>query len=57
VDRHQHRLIACAGAFVYLEMPASAQITVPENWSPHRESTAGAVRYALYRRLGASAKL
>ena len=46
-----------AGALVYLEMPASAQITMPENWSPHRESTAGAVRYALYRRLGASAKL
>jgi len=45
------------GALVYLEMPASAQITMPENWSPHRESTAGAVRYALYRRLGASAKL
>jgi 16S rRNA (guanine966-N2)-methyltransferase len=46
-----------AGAWIYLEMPAPAQITVPETWSPHRESAAGAVRYTLYRRLGASAKL
>ena len=46
-----------ANGWVYLEMPVSAEITVPEIWSPHRESVAGAVRYALYRRLGASAKL
>jgi len=46
-----------AGAWIYLEMPASAQVTVPEAWNPHRESAAGAVRYSLYRRLGASAKL
>ena len=45
------------GALIYLEMPVSAQVSVPETWSPHRESVAGAVRYALYRRLGASAKL
>jgi len=46
-----------AGALVYLEMPAAAQIGVPETWNLHRESAAGAVRYALYRRSGASAKL
>ena len=45
------------GALVYLEMPASAQVDAPDSWSLHRESVAGAVRYALYRRLGASAKL
>ena len=46
-----------AGALIYLEMPAAAQIGVPETWNLHRESAAGAVRYALYRRSGASAKL
>jgi len=46
-----------AGALIYLEMPASAQVDAPATWSQHRESVAGAVRYALYRRLGASAKL
>ena len=46
-----------AGALIYLEMPVAVQVTVPENWTPHRESVAGAVRYSLYRRLGASAKL
>ena len=44
-------------AWVYLEMPVAAQPSLPSNWSLHRESTAGAVRYALYRRRGASAKL
>ena len=46
-----------AGALVYLEMPATAQIGVPDTWNLHRESAAGTVRYALYRRSGASAKL
>ena len=46
-----------AGALIYLEMPAGAQVGVPDDWSVHRESSAGAVRYALYRRRGASAKL
>ena len=30
---------------------------LPPNWKPHREGRAGDVRYALYRRVGASAKL
>jgi hypothetical protein len=38
-------------------MPASAQFGVPDTWVLHRESGAGAVRYALYRRTGASVKL
>jgi 16S rRNA (guanine966-N2)-methyltransferase len=46
-----------AAAFVYLEMPAQAQPALPGNWQLHRESHAGAVRYALYRRNAASAKL
>jgi 16S rRNA (guanine966-N2)-methyltransferase len=46
-----------AGALIYLEMPASAPVDAPDSWNLHRESVAGAVRYALYRRLGASAKL
>lgn len=46
-----------AAGWIYLEMPANAQVAVPDTWSLHRESAAGAVRYALYRRLGASAKL
>jgi len=44
-------------AWIYLEMPVSAQPALPANWTLHRESAAGAVRYVLYRRRGASAKL
>jgi 16S rRNA (guanine966-N2)-methyltransferase len=46
-----------AGAFIYLEMPAQLCPSLPEAWDLHRESAAGAVRYALYRRRSASAKL
>jgi 16S rRNA (guanine966-N2)-methyltransferase len=46
-----------ASAWIYLEMPIVATPQVPEAWLQHRESTAGAVRYALYRRISASAKL
>jgi 16S rRNA (guanine966-N2)-methyltransferase len=46
-----------AGTFVYLEMPAQMRPALPEAWDLHRESTAGAVRYALYRRRSASVKL
>jgi len=45
------------GALIYLEMPAHAQPVVPPQWELHRSSTAGAVRYLLYRSFGASAKL
>jgi 16S rRNA (guanine966-N2)-methyltransferase len=46
-----------AGALVYLEMPAQAQPALPPQWEPHRTSSAGAVRYMLYRSSSASAKL
>ena len=44
-------------SWIYLEMPAPATPALPENWRAHRESAAGAVRYALYRRSAPSAKL
>jgi 16S rRNA (guanine966-N2)-methyltransferase len=40
-----------AGAFVYVEAPQDAAFELPSNWGRHREGSAGAVRYALYRRL------
>ena len=46
-----------ASAWIYLEMPVEGAPQVPETWSRHRESTAGSVRFALYRRISASAKL
>jgi 16S rRNA (guanine966-N2)-methyltransferase len=44
-------------AWIYVESPANAALELPQNWTPHREGRAGDVRYALYRRVGASAKL
>ena len=46
-----------ATAWIYVESAASATFDVPPNWIPHREGRAGDVRFALYRRVGASAKL
>jgi len=45
------------GAWVYVESPADAEMELPANWQQHRESRAGAVRFALYRRTEPSAKL
>lgn len=39
------------GAFVHVESPREAAFALPGNWQLHREGYAGAVRYALYRRL------
>lgn len=44
-------------AWIYVEFPANTVPQLPENWRLHREGRAGAVRFALYRRLAASAKL
>lgn len=44
-------------AWIYVESPAAAAPELPQNWALHREGRAGDVRYALYRRVGASAKL
>ena len=44
-------------ALVYVEAPFDAELDLPDGWSAQREARAGAVRHALYRREGASAKL
>ena len=44
-------------AWIYVESPANRSVVAPESWMLHREGHAGAVRFALYRRAGASAKL
>jgi 16S rRNA (guanine966-N2)-methyltransferase len=38
------------GALIYVESPAGEIPALPANWSLHRESRAGAVHFALYRR-------
>lgn len=38
-------------ALVYVEAPLDTAPELPANWFPHREGHAGAVRFALYRRL------
>ena len=44
-------------AWIYVESPAGSMADLPRNWRLHREGRAGEVRYALYRRVGPSAKL
>ncbi|HST28534.1 MAG TPA: 16S rRNA (guanine(966)-N(2))-methyltransferase RsmD [Rudaea sp.] len=44
-------------AWIYVESPADAEPELPQNWALHREGHAGEVRFALYRRVGPSAKL
>ena len=44
-------------AWIYVESPAGEIPLIPVGWAMHREGRAGAVRYALYRRAEASAKL
>ncbi|HEX3894783.1 MAG TPA: 16S rRNA (guanine(966)-N(2))-methyltransferase RsmD [Rudaea sp.] len=44
-------------AWIYVESPAEHFIASPAHWQIHRERRAGAVRYALYRRVMPSAKL
>jgi len=38
-------------ALIYVESPRAAVPVLPARWQVHREATAGAVRYALYRRV------
>lgn len=38
-------------AWVHVEAPTGATFELPPNWNLHREGRAGAVRYALYRRV------
>ncbi len=37
-------------AWIHVEAPAGSAHTLPKSWRLHRESTAGAVHFALYRR-------
>ena len=37
-------------AWIHVEAPADAVLELPPNWSVHRESRAGAVHFAVYRR-------
>jgi 16S rRNA (guanine966-N2)-methyltransferase len=46
-----------ADAWIYVESLRGELPQLPANWSLYREGHAGAVRYALYRRTGSSAKL
>lgn len=39
-----------AQAWIYVESPRGVTPTLPTNWQPHRESHAGEVCFALYRR-------
>ncbi|MET0935843.1 MAG: 16S rRNA (guanine(966)-N(2))-methyltransferase RsmD [Luteibacter sp.] len=39
-----------ARGWIYVEAPRGAAFTLPDNWLPHRQGTAGEVAYALYRR-------
>ncbi|MDR2012667.1 MAG: 16S rRNA (guanine(966)-N(2))-methyltransferase RsmD [Rhodanobacter sp.] len=41
----------CDAAMIYVESPQGIVPAVPARWIPHREGHAGAVRYALYRRI------
>ncbi|AIF47179.1 16S rRNA (guanine(966)-N(2))-methyltransferase RsmD [Dyella japonica] len=38
-------------AWIYVESPRQVAPALPASWLPHREGTAGDVRYALYRRV------
>jgi 16S rRNA (guanine966-N2)-methyltransferase len=46
-----------ADAWIYVESPHGQVLDLPSKWMLHREGRAGAVRFALYRRAGASSKL
>jgi 16S rRNA (guanine966-N2)-methyltransferase len=51
-----HRRLAPT-AWIYVESPANHTTAAPENWTLHREGHAGAVRFALYRRIASSANI
>ena len=52
-ERLESRGWLAGGAWIYLESPADAELALPATWMLHRESRAGAVRFALYRRAAA----
>lgn len=52
-DRLERSAWLAPQAWIYVESPADAQLSLPARWLPHRESRAGQVRHALYRRRAA----
>jgi len=52
-ERLESRGWLAGGASIYVESPADAALALPSAWMLHRESRAGAVRFALYRRAAA----
>ncbi len=50
-QRLEHAGWLGATAFVYVECPATSAFALPANWTPHRQGHAGAVAFALYRRV------
>jgi 16S rRNA (guanine966-N2)-methyltransferase len=53
----EEKSLVTDGGWIYVESPAENAVVAPANWHVHREGRAGAVRYALYRRVMPSAKL
>jgi 16S rRNA (guanine966-N2)-methyltransferase len=49
-ERLETRGWLAANAWIYVEAPADAALSLPPSWMLHREGHAGAVCYALYRR-------
>jgi 16S rRNA (guanine966-N2)-methyltransferase len=52
-ERLESRGWLSADAWIYVESPADAGLALPASWMLHRESHAGAVRFAVYRRSAA----
>ena len=52
-ERLESRGWLAGGASIYVESPADAALALPPTWMLHRESRAGTVRFALYRRAAA----
>ena len=44
---HQYQLLA-QGAWIYIEQPNTAAITLPDKWQQYKQKKAGAVSYGLY---------
>jgi 16S rRNA G966 N2-methylase RsmD len=49
-DRLERSAWLAPQGWIYVESPLDAQLRLPARWRPHRESRAGQVRHALYRR-------
>jgi 16S rRNA (guanine966-N2)-methyltransferase len=52
-DRLERSAWLAPQGWIYVESPVDVQLQLPASWRPHRESRAGQVRHALYRRQAA----